>query len=68
MTTTPVAKKPSERIREIINENLLMFTKNKFSNLEGNIIALQLYLDEQWEEDYGYLLKDRESLQVTNKK
>lgn len=57
MATTPIAKRPSDRIAEIIREENNYFVANKFTNEQVNIFAVQKYLDEQWEEETSYIFE-----------
>ena len=57
MATTPIAKRPSDRIAEIIREGNSYFVANKFTNEQVNIFAVQKYLDEQWEEETSYIFE-----------
>lgn len=57
MATTPIAKRPSDRIAEIIREENNYFVANKFTNEQVNIFAIQKYLDEQWEEETSYIFE-----------
>jgi len=59
MAMTPVSRRPSERIGEILLENESFFKVKGFSNTDANVYALQKYLDEQWEEEQSYIFDDK---------